>query len=294
MKLQRGQGGTGGSPHVRRLADYAARIADRAERQQLTPADVRGGLAWYSIVNQTGDDGQRPRVYIYDEIGGSWGVSAEQFSKDLDEIDAPEIEVRINSPGGDLFDGISIYNAIAGHPAKMITYVNGIAASIASIIAMGGDEVVMQPGSQMMIHDALSITIGNAGDHRAMATFLDRQSDNLASIYQLRAGGEVAEWRERMLAETWMFAAEAVELGLADRVARLSDEPDEPEPEPADPEAELDALMNRAHSLARFKYPGRDHAPPPDRSAARTTNPSTAKPQPDLAAISAAVKGAFR
>lgn len=281
--------GADASIHTRRLDDYVSRTVERAAGQQLTAADIRTvGLRWYSIVNQT-SEGQRPKVYIYDEIGGSLGVSAEQFAKDLDEIDAPEFEVRINSPGGALFDGISIYNTIAGHRSRAITYVDSLAASIASVIAMAGDEVVMQPGSQLMIHDALAIEIGNAADMERMATFLHRQSDNIASIYQLRAGGEQREWRERMLAETWMFGPEAVELGLADRVARRGeDDPDQPDQ--GEPEPDLDNLMNRAHSLARFKYPGRDHAPAPARAAA--PQPPT-KREPDVAAVRAMLRGAF-
>lgn len=290
-----------GSIHTRRLQDHLQRLLDRADRSQLTPADLRDqqALPWYTITNQA--DEQQATVYVYDEVGGSLGVSAEQFATDLDEITAPEIAVRINSPGGALFDGIAIYNSLASHRARVVTYVDSLAASIASIIAMAGDEIVMQPGSQMMIHDALAMEIGNAGDMRAMATFLDRQSDNLADIYRMHAGGQTSQWRDRMLAETWLFGPEAVALGLADRVASRGD--DDPDDDGGSDDAgdqlgeeEIAALMTRAHSLARYRYPGRAHAPSPASApaASRRPAPRPATRKPDVAAVRDAIEGAFR
>lgn len=291
--------GAGRSSHARRLDDYATRIVDRAALQGLTPSDLRNTkLPWYSIANQDGGEAGEAgeaTVYVYDEIGGTFGVSAKKFAEDLDEITAPVINVRINSPGGSLFDGRAIYNSLRAHPARIVSIVDSLAASIASIIAMAGDEIIMQDASEMMIHDALGIEMGNAADMRAMATFLDRESENLAGIYQRRAGGTINEWRERMLAESWMFGNEAVALGLADRVEERP--APEPKPEPdedndEDLDAELQDLMSRTFNLARFRYAGRDHAPPPARAHAPTNPP--AQPQPDVAAIRQAMRGAFR
>jgi HK97 family phage prohead protease len=269
------------SVHTRRLAarieQTGARFAAHAAANSTAVADLpRVKLPWYEIRNTAGDaPDETPTVFIFDEIGGSFGVSAEEFARDLEAIDAPAITVRINSPGGSLFDGIAIYNALNHHPATIAVYIDGLAASAASIVAMGGDEVVMMPGSQLMIHDAAAVEDGNAADMAKMSTFLDRQSDNIADIYRLRAGGDVSEWRALMLAETWMFADEAVEMRLADRVqdpksARTVDD-------------ELAALMRRSFDLGRYRYAGRTAAPAPNReaavrSAARTTARSSRRP----------------
>jgi ClpP class serine protease len=115
-----------------------------------------------------------------------------------------------------VFDGLAIYNALRSHPAQVTVTVDGLAASIASVIAMAGDRVVMNRGAMMMIHDASSLSVGNAQEMRATADLLDKASDNIASIYADRAGGTPEEWRGQMRAETWYLAAEAVDVGLAD------------------------------------------------------------------------------
>lgn len=172
----------------------------------------KGG--WYSITNKSEAETE---VFIYDEIG-LWGVTAGDFVNELRDIKSDTITLRINSPGGDVFDGIAIYNACKRHRAIINVFIDGIAASAASFIAMAGDTVTMMPHTQMMIHEAHGLVIGPADDMRKMADILDKSSDNIASIYAERAGGTVAEWRERMQDETWLSAEEAVELGLADGI----------------------------------------------------------------------------
>ncbi len=207
------------SIHLRRLdsrvTHTAARIVEHATREQIAIPDLAGvRLPWYAIRNADGEDTDGPgasdtpdvaTVLVFDEIGGSLGVNAKDFVTELDAITAPTIHVRINSRGGALFDAVAIHNSLRHHPSRVVTFVDALAASAASIVAMGGDEVVMMPGSQMMIHDASALEDGNAADHGAMATFLDRQSDNIADIYQRKGGGEAEAWRLLMLAETWMF-----------------------------------------------------------------------------------------
>lgn len=170
--------------------------------------------AWYSIVNASQTEAE---IFIYDEIG-FWGVTAGDFINDLRDIKASTITLRINSPGGDVFDGVAIFNAVKRHPATVDVFVDGIAASAASFIAMAGDTVTMSAHSQMMIHEASGLVIGPAEDMRKMADILDKSSDNIAAIYAEKAGGTVPEWRGRMRDETWMSDREAVELGLADSV----------------------------------------------------------------------------
>jgi ATP-dependent Clp endopeptidase proteolytic subunit ClpP len=169
--------------------------------------------AGYTITNLAGE----AVVRIYDEI---WdlGVNALDLAADLDGIDADHIRVEINSPGGSVFDGIAIYNALRNHPAHVTTRVDGIAASIASVIAQAGDTRIMVTGSQMMIHNAWGMTVGDRQDHTDMAGVLAQQDEVIASIYAARSGKPADEFRALMDAETWLTAERAVEAGLADEV----------------------------------------------------------------------------
>lgn len=180
-------------------------------------ANLREGRNdWYKIVNSA-DPAVPAQVSIYDEIGW-FGVTASDFIADLAKVTGP-IELSLNSPGGDVFEGVAIYNALQARPDKVTVTVQGIAASIASVIAMGGDEIRVSNGAQLMIHDAFSMQIGNAADMRKLADLLDRQSDNIAGIYALKTGKPADHWRGLMQAETWFTAEEAVSAGLADSVA---------------------------------------------------------------------------
>lgn len=156
-------------------------------------------------------------IYLYDEI--SWfGVTAADFADELRGITASRINVHINSPGGDAFDGIAILNSLRNHPAAVTTIVDGLAASAASFIAMAGDTVQMADNSMMMIHDAFGLAYGNAADMRDLAGRLDQMSDNIATIYAGKAGDSASYWRAQMKAETWYTADEAVKANLADEV----------------------------------------------------------------------------
>ena len=163
--------------------------------------------------------GPKAVIRIYDEIG-FFGVSAEDVAQALENISADEIEVQINSMGGDAFDGVAIYNALRSHPAQITTRVDSLAASAASIIAQAGDRRVMLTGSQMMIHDAWGLAIGNSGVMRDTAEVLDKMSDTLADIYQERSGRD--GMRDEMLAESWYTHDEAVTAGLADEAVKPS------------------------------------------------------------------------
>jgi ATP-dependent protease ClpP protease subunit len=183
---------------------------------------------WYRITNAVG--GGPAQIHIYDEIG-YWGITAADFVRELSSLNASAIDLHINSPGGEIFDGIAIMNALRSHPAAVTTYVDSLAASIASVIAMAGERIVMAPHSQLMIHDGSGLCLGNAADMRETAELLDRQSDNIAAVYAAKAGGSVEEWRARMTAETWYTAAEAVEAGLADEIASSQASADDNSPE---------------------------------------------------------------
>jgi len=167
---------------------------------------------WYEI--QNAGDGS-VEVLLYDEIG-SYGVSAKDFVKELQGIKAKNINLRVNSPGGDVFDGIAIYNALKRHAADVNAVVDGLAASAASFIAQAGDTVLMAEGSTMMIHEPHGLVMGDATDMAKMAETLGKMGDTIAAIYAGRAGGTEADWRGAMQAETWYRAQEAVDAGLAD------------------------------------------------------------------------------
>lgn len=175
---------------------------------------VRG--SWYDIKARTDDEVSD--VYIYDEIGPWWGVTAKDFVSDLREIRTPKITLHLHSNGGEVFDGIAIYRALKDHPSKVEVRVDSLAASIASVIAMAGDHIVMAKHSEMMIHDPLGLTFGNARDHEEQIALLNRFGDKIAGIYQERAGGSKKAWRDRMLETTWYSDQEAVDMGLADAI----------------------------------------------------------------------------
>lgn len=213
----------------------------------------QGRNDWYKITNNAATG--IADLHIYDEIG-YFGITAADLIAELSGLDASAINMHLSSPGGEVFDGIAIYNALRSHNARVTTYVDSLAASIASVIAMAGDEIIMQPHSQMMIHDGSGVCIGNAADMRELADLLDRQSDNIAGVYAERAGGTTKQWRARMQIETWYTAQEAVDAGLADRVAKKPQRmPDEDIPA-RDIAASWD--------LSVFRHAGREHAPPPD------------------------------
>lgn len=209
-----------GSVHGRRvqlrlpLSPVRAEMALKALEDWRQPADAQRVRSWFAIANEAAGPTQ---VNIFDEISW-WGVSAQEFCDQIAAIDG-DLEVHINSPGGDAFDGITVFNALAGRKGAVTTVVDGLAASAASVIAMAGSERVMAPGSMMMIHDALAMCIGNAADMRETAQLLDKVSDSIASVYAARAGKTGPEWRSAMAGDAWYSAQEAVDAGLAHRLS---------------------------------------------------------------------------
>lgn len=181
---------------------------------------------WYTIRNAA--DGAS-EVYLYDEIG-MYGISASDFVAELRDVTSKSIALRINSPGGDVWDGLAILNALRSHEANVNVVVEGVAASAASFIAMAGDRVQMAPNSVLMIHDASGLCLGNAKDMQEMADLLERTSANIANIYAARSGRDAAEHRAAMRAETWYTDQEAVDAGLADEVVGSGGEDPAPAP----------------------------------------------------------------
>lgn len=218
-------------------------------------ARLGSNKSWYRIDNAATDADDPAEIYVYDEIS-YWGVTANDFVRDLQGIDRDRIVLHINSPGGDVFDGIAIYNSLRQHKAHITTQVDGLAASIASIIAMAGDEIIMGQYSQMMIHNALGAVYGNAADMRELADLLDKTSNTLAQVYADRSGTPIEGWLALMDAETWFTGDEAVEAGLASRVM------------------ENTARVENKFDLSMFKFKNRDEAPAPG-SHTPATRPAT-------------------
>lgn len=172
-------------------------------------------------------DASEATLYLYDEIS-FWGINADEFVKGLNEVDAETIHLRVNSPGGSVFDGIAIYNAIKQHKSTIIAHIDGLAASIASVIVLGADEVRAGESSYMMIHSPWSIVSGTAEDMREEANLLDKVGGTISQIYQRKTGLSADEIQEMMTAgafgETWMTAQEAKDKGFVDVVEELEEE----------------------------------------------------------------------
>lgn len=212
-------------------------------------------------------------MLIYDEISW-WGISAADVAAVLGSVTG-DLHVRINSPGGDVFDGIAIYNMLIDHPGKVTVTVDGLAASAASFISMAGDEIRMNRGSQMMIHDAAGMCWGNAADMTAMAALLDMVSGTLAGIYAARTGVDAEQWRGAMREETWYTAEAAVEAGLADAMV--------PHPGREDaPETPQDAVRALVASLYPYGLPDGQRS---SRPAATAPDAPPADPEPQVVPV---------
>lgn len=201
------------------VEEDARDTADTIGVMKVTP--IASARKWYDIKNAAADVAE---VFIYDQIGEDWwtgeGVTAKQFANDINAVRAGEIHLHLNSPGGSVFDGVAIYNALVKHPAKVTTYIDGLAASIASVIALAGDRVVMAENALFMIHNPSGAVQGTADDMRRMADTLDRiREGSLLSTYMTRSTLSEAELIEAIDAETWYTAAEAQAAGFIDEVS---------------------------------------------------------------------------
>jgi len=160
-------------------------------------------------------------VWLYDEIGeNGWGdgIGAKAFIDELNAVDASTLTVRINSPGGDVFDGFAMYQALLRHQARVVVEVDALAASAASVIAMAGDEINMADTSLLMVHDPWTFAIGNSADLREQADLLDQVAGSIVAAYTRRDGVDADTIKSAMAAETWYTATEAREAGLVDNV----------------------------------------------------------------------------
>lgn len=184
--------------------------------------------------------GEEAKLTIYGDIGESYwydSTSAGDVERILKDIKADTIHVHINSGGGDAFDGIAIFNQLRNHGSKIVIHIDGLAASAASLIAMAADELIMNTGSMLMIHEASTIAWGNKSDFKKTLNALEGIDKSIADIYMTRFLGEREEIDQLIAAESWFTASEAVELGLADSI-------DEKQTQ-ADPEDIKNSILQR-------------------------------------------------
>lgn len=170
-------------------------------------------------------------VLLYSPIGSDYGgIDAKTFTETLGSLADRRLTVRINSPGGSVFDGLAMYNAIMRHPRTVNVAIDGLAASAASIVAMAGKTIRMAENSFLMIHKAWGLVVGNADDLRSTAEQLERIDGQLAATYAKRSGGSADKFAAMMAAETWFTADEALAAGLVDKVdqSRTREQPAEP------------------------------------------------------------------
>ena len=205
------------------------------------------------------------KLLLYGEIG--WEVRASEFVPALDAVTDSHIDLHISSPGGDVFEALAIMNALKEHPATKTVYIDGLAASAASFIAVGiGGEVIMRPGAEVMIHNAQGGAWGDMNDMHAIIERLDSASATIADIYAAKTGTDAATWRAAMDAETWFSADEALAAGLVDRV------------EEAGSDVDNRKLAGVSNTVRGGRYRRREDAPAPqpalmNRRGAREEKP---------------------
>lgn len=170
---------------------------------------------WYKIKNNASETSD---VYLFNDIG-TFGITAQSFIDEIKEYDNKELNIHINSLGGEVFEGMAIYSIIQRRKAKTTVYIEGIAASIASVIALAADEVIMSENSLLMIHNAWGGTQGDARDMRKQADVLDKITNEIAEVYVKKTKIPYDKVIEMMNEETWLTAKEAVALGFVNSIS---------------------------------------------------------------------------
>jgi ATP-dependent protease ClpP protease subunit len=235
----------------------AAGMAPRASRLRSELTADGGGEIWlYDVI---------------DPYGGFWGISAAEIVQALQAVGDGPVTVHVNSPGGDVFEAIAIYNNFRAHKGLVTMVVEGIAASAASVVMAAGNRVEVAPNAQVMIHDGWGYVDGNQEKVHKYGDLLDRTSQNMADMYAVKAGGEPDAWRARMKAETWYVGGdEIVAAGLADAVTEAA---------PAVAPAQSEEMAFAAWDLSIYAK-----APKPAVPATQAPTPSI-EPVPVVAAV---------
>jgi ATP-dependent Clp protease protease subunit len=164
------------------------------------------------------DSQNEASIYLYDAIGGWYGIAAQDFVRELNALSAETIHLRISSPGGDVFEARAMQTAIRQHASKIVAHIDGLAASAATYVALGANEVEMSEGSFFMIHNAWAIVMGNKAEMTSMAKTLDKIDGSILSDYRSKTKKDEKQIREWMDGETWFTAEEALQHGFIDRI----------------------------------------------------------------------------
>lgn len=253
-----------------------------------------------SVVAKENEEEKDNTISIYDPIGfDPWtggGVTAKRIAAALRSIGKKNVVVNINSPGGDLFEGLAIYNLLRDHDGEVTVRVVGVAASAASIIAMAGDRVEVARAGFLMIHNSMVVVIGNRNDLRDAADWIEQFDDAMAGIYVARSEKDKKEIEKMMDKETWMSGEQAVDAGFADALlpADMVEEHEEEKPGASIraldarlarrgiPRSERRALINAFKEL----FGTQDAADPQDRG----TQDAAPKATQDAGAVEAKAK----
>lgn len=166
-----------------------------------------------------GADSDTPEIFLYDAIGDWYGIGAEQVVKAFRDLAGRDVALRIDSPGGDVFEARAIATAISQHKGKVTAHIDGLAASAATYIATAADEVVIAQGAFFMVHNAWTLALGNADDLDETSGLLRKVDDSIVADYMRKTGKDDQQVRDWMKAETWFTAEEAIQHGFADRLA---------------------------------------------------------------------------
>ena len=169
----------------------------------------------FNLDNKTID----ARGAIEERYEGQTGFSPEDFLEAFEAMGGDDVTVLLQSPGGVITEGLSIFGMFEAYGGKITVEIDSLAASIASVIAMAADEVVMRRKAKLFVHDPWTVAMGAASDFRNVADMLDVLAQDIAEVYAERTGGDVETWLQYMRNETWFNAEEAVEAGIADRIA---------------------------------------------------------------------------
>ncbi|HBN9675650.1 ClpP-like prohead protease/major capsid protein fusion protein [Pseudomonas aeruginosa] len=246
--------------------------------------DTKPAESWYSIKALSRGVAE---ILLYDEIG-VWGITAQQFARELKALgDLSLISLRIHSPGGDVFEGTAIYNLLKNHPARVEAHVDGLAASMASVIAMAADTIYMPENAMMMVHRPWGIQGGEADDMRRYADLLEKIEGTMVAAYMAKTGKSEEDIKALLKAETWMDGREAVEAGFADQLT---------EPLAAAAQLTSKRMKEFAHMPEALKALMQPRASTP-AAAAPTPSPAapTSQPAPaapDEAAVRAQINAA--
>ncbi|WP_337264343.1 MULTISPECIES: head maturation protease, ClpP-related [unclassified Serratia (in: enterobacteria)] len=235
-------------------------------------------------------------ISIFDVIGQDYwgeGVTAKRIAGALRSMNGADVTVNINSPGGDMFEGLAIYNLLREHPGKVTVKVLGIAASAASIVAMGGDEIQIGRGAFLMIHNCWVYAMGNRNDFAALATDLEPFDKAMADIYAARSGLDIKTVQAMMDAETYIGGSDAVDQGLADSLLS-ADAVTSGDDSPAAALRKLDALLAKTNTprSERKKLIQALKGSTPGAAADPEGTPSATEATPEtLAKLDAALNG---